>query len=59
MIHLKHFTIQGKFTKAADKTERLTPHYEVLVTLGKDATGSFITDDDGLGWLLENGFIER
>jgi hypothetical protein len=52
MIHLKHFTIQGKFTKAADKTERLTPHYEVLVALGKDATGSFITDDDGLGWLL-------
>lgn len=49
----------GDLKTAPVKTERFGKHYEILVELGKDATGSFITSGDGFRWLRKNGFIEK
>jgi hypothetical protein len=57
MKTLVNFQVEGEFTPAPTKTDRFTPHFEVIVALGKDATGYFTTDEDGLKWLDDNGFI--
>lgn len=59
MKKLLPFTIEGKLIPAPVKTERYTPHFEVLVALGKDAVGCFTTDQDGLKRLEENNLIQQ
>ena len=55
-MELKNFTINGKFSEAPSKTIRHSPHFELLIELGDDATGKFIVDEDGIKWLKENNF---
>ena len=57
-MQLRDFIISGKFNKAPIKTERDHNHFEVLVSLGADATMSCITDEVGIEWLKEHNFIK-
>lgn len=50
--------INGEIGEAPKKTIRYGKHYEVLIALGKDATGSFYFDEDGMEYLKKNNFIK-
>ena len=56
-MKLKTFIIEGELKEAPGETIRFTPAYELLIPLGKDATGSFIVDEDGIKWLKEHNFL--
>lgn len=58
-MKLKDFVIKGELGDAPVETKRYGNHYELLIELGKDATGHFIVDEDGMEWLRENNLIDE